>query len=58
MARHGGDNNDGMIVVEAATMVCNCGDIRYKVLWIGEIVRLKGIVETKVLRNLDFVWLQ
>ena len=28
-------------------------DIRYKVLWIGEIAKHKGIGETKVLRNLN-----
>ena len=32
-------------------------DIRYKVLWIGKIAKHKGIEETKVLRNLKFLWL-
>ena len=31
------------------------GDTRYKVLWIGEIAKHKGIGETKVLRNFSFI---
>ena len=30
-------------------------DTRYKVLWIGEIAKHKGIGETKVLRNFSFI---
>ena len=37
----------------ASTMSCSScdGDIRYKVLWIGEIAKHKGIGETKVLQG-------
>ena len=30
-------------------------DTRYKVLWIGEIAKHKGIGETKVLRNFSLI---